>query len=195
MHFHQNNTFPKANETSDNAHHNTCTDYPPITAQCIYRVATIPTSFQPHPPQYVARPHTQLHTQYLLQHTQLFILITINQDTLSPSNNRPYIFIHNHYILHKTQHPTLQPTQTFTGTLLLSKCTSLHKSCIDKHKPSRAIPHNTTLLPMKKTHINRNTAYSTKLTTLNLHFTNRTYIDLPYKEPALTVISQHTHKT
>ena len=48
MHFHQNNTFPKTNETSDNAHHNTCTDYPPITAQCIYRVATIPTSFQPH---------------------------------------------------------------------------------------------------------------------------------------------------
>ena len=47
MHFHQNNTFPKTNETSDNAHHNTCTDYPPITAQCIYRVATIPTSFQP----------------------------------------------------------------------------------------------------------------------------------------------------
>ena len=107
MHFHQNNTFPKINETSDNAHHNTYTDYPPITAQCIYRVATIPTSFQPHPPQYVAHPHTQLHTQYLLQHTQLFILITINQDTLSPSNNHPYIFIHNHYILHKTQHPTL----------------------------------------------------------------------------------------
>ncbi len=40
------NTFPKTNETSDSAHRNACTDYPHI-----YRVATIPTSFQPHPPQ------------------------------------------------------------------------------------------------------------------------------------------------
>ena len=28
----------------DNAHRNACKDYPHITAQCIYRVATIPTS-------------------------------------------------------------------------------------------------------------------------------------------------------
>ena len=45
------NTSPKTNETSDNAHRNACADYPHITSQCIYRVATIPTSFQPHPPQ------------------------------------------------------------------------------------------------------------------------------------------------
>ena len=42
------NTSPKTNETSHNAHCNACTDYPHITAQCIYCVATIPTSFQPH---------------------------------------------------------------------------------------------------------------------------------------------------
>ena len=71
-------------------------------------VATIPTSFQQHPPQ----PST----------------IIINHDTSSPSNNHPYFLIHNHYIFYKTRHPTLQPTQTFTGTLLPSKCTSLHHS-------------------------------------------------------------------
>ena len=43
------NTSPKTNETSDNAHRKACTDYPHITARCIYRVPTIPTSFQPHP--------------------------------------------------------------------------------------------------------------------------------------------------
>ena len=45
------NSSPKTNETSNSAHHNACTDYPHITVQCIYRVATVPTSFQPHPPQ------------------------------------------------------------------------------------------------------------------------------------------------
>jgi len=43
------NTSPKSNETSDNAHHSACADYPHITSQCIYRVATIPTFFQTHP--------------------------------------------------------------------------------------------------------------------------------------------------
>ena len=46
-------------------------------------VATIPTSFQPHPPQSVPRPHTQLHAQYFLQHTQSSTIITINHDTSS----------------------------------------------------------------------------------------------------------------
>ena len=46
------------------------TSYSHITVQCICRVATIPTSFQPHPPQSIPHPHTQLHTQYFLQHTQ-----------------------------------------------------------------------------------------------------------------------------
>ena len=51
------NTSPKTNETSDNAHRKACTDYPHITARCIYRVPTIPTSFQPHPSQTI--PHTR----------------------------------------------------------------------------------------------------------------------------------------
>ena len=63
------NTSPKTNETSDSAHHNACTDYPHITAQCIYRVATIPTSFQPHPPQSVPRPFNC--TPKLPQHTTI----------------------------------------------------------------------------------------------------------------------------
>ena len=37
------NNSPKTNETSDNAHWKACTDYPHITAQCIYCVPTIPT--------------------------------------------------------------------------------------------------------------------------------------------------------
>jgi len=89
MDFHQKNASPKTNETSDNAHCNACTDYPHITAQCIYCVATIPTSFQPHPPLSAPRPHTQLHTQYFLQHTQPSTIIIIYH---------PYILIHNHYI-------------------------------------------------------------------------------------------------
>ena len=88
------NTSPKTNETSGSAHRNACTDYPHCTAQCIYRIATIPTSFQPHPPQSVpcplnCTPNTSLNTQ---QST----IITINHHTLSPSNNHPYILIHNH---------------------------------------------------------------------------------------------------
>ena len=43
------NTSPKTNKTSDNAHRKACTDYPHITARCVYRAPTIPTSFQPHP--------------------------------------------------------------------------------------------------------------------------------------------------
>ena len=39
-------TSPKTNETSDDAHCNACTDYPHIISQCIYRVATISTSYQ-----------------------------------------------------------------------------------------------------------------------------------------------------
>ena len=96
-------------------------------------------------------------------------------------------YIHNHHILY---HPTLQPTQTFTGALLSSKCTSLHHS---QAQLSRAIPHNTTLPPThttNTTHINHHTTHSTKF----LHFTKHTHIDLPYKEPAHTSISQHTHK-
>ena len=38
------NTSPKTNETSVYAHRNACTNYPHITVQCIYCVATIPTS-------------------------------------------------------------------------------------------------------------------------------------------------------
>ena len=53
------NTSPKTKETSDNAHRKACTDYPHMTAECIYCVPTIPTSFQPHPPQTGPHPHTQ----------------------------------------------------------------------------------------------------------------------------------------
>ena len=68
-------TSPKTNETSDSAHHNACTDYPHI-----YRVATIPTSFQPHPPQSIPRPHTQPHTQYFPQQTT----IQVSPSTMTP---------------------------------------------------------------------------------------------------------------
>ena len=81
-----------------------------ITVQCIYRVAT---SFQPHPPN-PYHTHT-LCTPNTSQHTPPSTIITINHDTSSPSNN---ILIHNHYILHKTQHPT---NPNYNGNTTLRK--------------------------------------------------------------------------
>ena len=91
MDFHQK-TLPQKpmKQATMHVHRNACTDYPHITAQCIYCVATIPTSFQPHPPLSAPHPHTQLHTQYFLQHTPPSTIITIIY--------HPYILIHNHYI-------------------------------------------------------------------------------------------------
>ena len=62
-------------------------------------------------------PYSTAHQILPLTHTTI-----INHDTSSPSNNHPY------FRLYKTYHPTLQPTQSFTGTLLPSKYTSLHHS-------------------------------------------------------------------
>ena len=69
-----------------------------------YIFPTIPTTIRTTPPYSTAYPilpstHTTIH---LLTQT-----LTINHITLSPSNSYPYILIHNHYILHKTQNPTL----------------------------------------------------------------------------------------
>ena len=57
-------------------------------------VPTIPKSFQPHQPQWVPHPHTQVHIQYFLQYTT----------------------IHNHH--HIARHlvtPRFQPTSTLTS--------------------------------------------------------------------------------
>ena len=91
MDFHQK-TLPQKpmKQATMHVHRNACTDYPHITAQCIYCVATIPISFQPHPPLSAPHSHTQLHTQYFLQHTPPSTIITIIY--------HPYILIHNHYI-------------------------------------------------------------------------------------------------
>ena len=69
--------------------------------------------------------HTPTHTQHPSTHTTIY-----NHHHPQPlyHNNHPHIHIHNDYILHKTQRPTLQPTQTSTATLLPSKPTLLHKS-------------------------------------------------------------------
>ena len=85
-----------------------------MTAQCIYCVPTIPTSFQPHPPQTVPHPHT---------HSPSTIITILNHtcDTISPFTTTPSTTT---YILQKT-HPTLQATQTFTATLFPAKLTPL----------------------------------------------------------------------
>ena len=50
MHF-QQKTLPQkpTKQATMHTHRKVCTDYLHITARCIYRVPTIPTSFQPHP--------------------------------------------------------------------------------------------------------------------------------------------------
>ena len=95
-------------------------------------VPTIPTSFQPHPPQCVSHPILNC-TPNTSFNTQPSTIITIKHDTSFPANRYSYILIHNHYILHKTQHPTLYiyTTNTYftsTGTLLPPKYTWLRKS-------------------------------------------------------------------
>ena len=84
------NTSPKTNETSDNAHHNACIDYPHITAQCIYRVATILTSFN--------------HTHHNLYHAPIL------NCTFNTSFNE-----HKHPQSSSTMTPRLHPTTTLTS--------------------------------------------------------------------------------
>ena len=157
-------------------------------ARCIYSVATIPTSFQPHPPQSVPHPHTQLHTQYFLQHIRPSTII--NHDTSSPSNNHPYILIHNHYILHKTRHPT-------NNLNLYRNTTPIKMYFAPPFTPFTSTSQAEQFLTTPHCHLHTKRTHSTKLTTLNLHFTctKHTHIHLPYKEPTHTSISQHTHKT
>ena len=64
MHFHQK-TLPQK-PMKQATMHTTMHAQTTHIVQCIYRVATIPTSFQPHPPQSVPCPHTQQHTEYFL---------------------------------------------------------------------------------------------------------------------------------
>ena len=158
------NTSPKTNETSNNVHRNACAYYPHITSQCIYRVATIPTSFQPHPPQSVSCPHTKLHTQYFLQHTQPSIII--NQTTSPPTTTVTPLHPYPQSLLHncKTQHPA----HTTMAKLSQEHCTpiKMHFAPQIPHsqaQTSRAILHNTTLPPTRSTnvttHINHYTTY------------------------------------
>ena len=113
-----------------------------------YIFPTTPTTIHATPSYSTARPilpstHTTIHNH----HHQPRHLILIH-----PTTTLTYP-IHNNYILHKTQHPTLQPALAFKAILLPAKYTSLHKSHIHKHKPSRAILRNTTLPPTRTTNI------------------------------------------
>ena len=136
MDFHQK-TLPQKpmKQATMHVHRNACTDYPHITAQCIYCIATIPTSFQPHPSLFAPHPHTQLHTQYFLQHTPPSTIITIKYPPLHPYPQP----LHSYFTKHSTPHYNPKPSQECY--LLPSICISLHKSHIHKHKPNRAIPH------------------------------------------------------
>ena len=139
------NIAPKTNETSNHAHRKACIDYTHHSAMHLlhsyhpYIFPTTPTQSIPHPI-LNCTPNTS-------QHTPPSTIITINHNTSFPFNN---ILIHSHYIIHKTRHPTLQPTQTLTATLLRAKCASLH---IHKAQPSRTILHYTTLPPTRTTNI------------------------------------------
>ena len=109
MHFHQK-LFPKNQWNKQQC-----------TLQCMCRLPThhiamhLPCSY--HPYIFPTTP-TTIHTTppystaHPIQHTQPSTII--NQATSPPSNNHPYILIHNHFL---TKHNTWPKLQTFTGTL------------------------------------------------------------------------------
>ena len=102
---------------------------------------TIPTSFQPHPPLSIPRPHacSSEHLQHT-NHPQR------SQSTMTPrlhpTTTLMYILIHNHYILHKnaTSHiqstsTTIQPLNNTQSTLYQTHLhrSPLQRTCTHKH--------------------------------------------------------------
>ena len=98
----------------------------------------------------------------------------------SPSHNHPHILNHmyNDYILHKTQHPSLQLTQSSTATQLPAKLTPLHKS----HSQAQSIQSNTPQHTTLPTNINATNPHTN--TTPNT--LTRTHAHSPHQPPYTT---------
>ena len=126
-------------------------------------VPTIPTSFQPHPPQSCITPHTKLHTQYFLQYTTIHNhhhkarhLVSSQQSTLlslftiitySTKHNTPHYYqpipsqVQEHYFHQNALGSTNPQTQTkhtyssqhHTATNLCSEQTQTTSTAIQKH--------------------------------------------------------------
>ena len=153
-------TLPKSTKTSHagmHFHHKTLPQKP--TKQATVHIAMhAHTTYTSQNMQCSILPHTCSYHSYIFPATPTTMCTTPPYSTAHQILPSTHTIIHNHlilnlYILHKTQHPTLQPAHTFTctGTLLPSKCTLFHKSHIHKHKQSRAIPHSSTL-PQTRVH-------------------------------------------
>ncbi len=109
------NTAPKTNETSNNAHQKACTDYTHHSAMHLPR-SYHPYIFPTTPTQSVPHPYSTAHPILLNTHHRPQSSPSTTTTHLNPTSLSTIIS----YILHKTQYPTLQPTQTITATLLKS---------------------------------------------------------------------------
>ena len=136
---------------------------------------------------YVHRDYLQFNIEYGTSYSLVIYHLpkkrpktSYRKSTLSKSAKTSHVGMH----LHRKTLPQKPMKQTTMHTTMHARST--HSSHIPKHKPSRAIPHN----------INQHATHSTKLTTLNLHFTK---INTPTQtSPTRTCAhqhSQHSHKT
>ena len=127
----------------------------------------LPRSY--HPYIFPTTPIT-IHTSPILPSSSMQAAIHSHQPRQFASIQQPTLHPYPQSLHHKTQHPahtTMHPN-LHRNTILPSKRTSLHKTHIHRHRPSRAIPHNTTLPPTRTTNttqINHYTTHSTKLKT------------------------------
>ena len=142
----------------------------------LYIFPTTPTTIRTSPPYLTAHPilpstHTTIHNHH---HHHIYTTVTS-------------LFTIFKWLHHKTQHPTLQPTQTFTGTLATP---------IKIHFTPR-IPHS-----QAQTKQSNSSQYQPPYNTLNKVDNTQpilyqhTHTDLPYKEPAHTnTLKTSSHST
>ena len=130
-----------------------------------YIFPTTPTTI------HTTSPYSIVH-QYFLQHTKPSTITTINHDTLVSIQKPP---LHPYpQSLYTSQNTTTHSTTLHrNNNILPSKCTSLRKFHIHKHKTKQS---NSSQHRTAKTHNRHNphTTHSTKLTTLNLYISPNT---------------------
>ena len=172
MHFHHK-TLPQKPMKQATVHAQTTH----ITVQCIYRVATIPTSFQPHPPNPYRTPYStaypMLLNTYNYHHHQPRHLVSIQQYPYPQSL---------HTSQNITPHTTTNPN--FNGNTTLSKMHfALHSQAQTKQNNS-SLHHTATNMHYKQ-------PTSTAIQHSWLHY----FLNTPTRPPLQKTHTQKSHNT